>query len=326
MSEDKPIQPSVPLVPPEEKEEPAPRSAKRKFPLKKQKPGNNKPYTDKRKKPSFNEGKISKNPTCFKLSNYFELATMFTAVEAVTHVFYNMMIARDNKISNLICHDEFLYVTILSIYYRCAVVSNYAKATIIFGLSDLKTVMENILLPDVIATYVETFGVVKLSSGIEVVPYFRDIAEMSNLAGYLDIRSILRAINVTRREHNLPDYQARGEWSVSPELIVNYTSSMTRMLKNSMQLRKVNFSEMEGRPEFLTVFSVLPDGQLDCKSIDLIDLNQCQLGSAYRFRTVDLIEAHGTQFPLIYGAPAIEPKVMLANVFAEALRAKPPMN
>jgi len=281
--------------------------------------GNFSGLPDKRQKSEFIKQPETTLQTTYLLLSYFELATSFYGVRHVATSFYNVLRARDRKLTDLFSVDEFYYVILLSVYYRCATIANKAKGTLIFGMSDLKTATENLLLPDVIAKYIETYGMVKKSDGVTVYPYFRDIDNFDN-AGFVNPGFVLDRINEQREAMNLQPYNRRGEWSISSELIVKYMTAVSRALKNAIELRTVTYSETEGRMEFLAVYETSDNGYLRCKALDKIDLAACQLGSAYRFHHPDFIRDFGVPFVPVYGAPDIDPDIELSAHFNASLR------
>lgn len=276
----------------------------------------------KRQMATFSKKPETKISSTYLLQPYFEIATQFNGVQYIANTFYDILSCRDSKMTNLFTADEFYYIILMSVYYRCASVANAAKATIIFGFSDLKSMMEHVLLPDAIATYVETFGNVDLSNGITVLPYFRDIGEMTNLALFARPQVVLDRINLSREEaDNLP-YPIHGNWRLCPTIIVQYMKAVTRALKNAIELREVKYTELSGRPELLAIYSVEDNRQLQCKALDKLDQSQCQLGAAFRFRTSEMLAIVGEPLIPLYGAPNIDSDVVLTTHFSNSLRQK----
>lgn len=273
----------------------------------------------KRQTASFTKTPENKLSSVYPLQTQFELATSYTGVRHVTQCFYDILTSRDGKMTSFFTANEFYYIVLLSIYYRCATITNMAKTSIIFGLSDLKNVVENIMLPDAIATYVETFGSVKLSSDASIIPYFRGFEEMKILPGFVDPKTVIRDINEQRTACDETTFTVHGIWSLAPQIIVNYTMAVSRALKNAIDLRRVNFTEPEGRPEFLSCYEVDEHSKIRCYAIDKIDQLSCQLGATFRLRNTSE-QDFGVKMEPMFGAPTVEAAVFLAGHFLRSLR------
>lgn len=276
----------------------------------------------KRMLAQFNKVPEPKISSTYILRPYFELSTSFIGVQYIANSFYNILHARDFKMTRFFTQLEFYYILLLSVYYRCALVSNNAKTSLNFELSNMKTMIKDVLLPDALATYVESFGQVKTSSDAIFIPLFRNFEDMLQLAGFINPSSLLNRVNIAREEDGLPHYASHTVWSLAPQIVVNYTQATTRALKNAIELRRVNFEEMEGRPEFLSVYEVSDGSTLSCYALDKIDHNQCQLGAAFRYRTKEQISAGGFQISPMFGAEDIEPDVRLSSHFRDSIRSK----
>jgi hypothetical protein len=274
----------------------------------------------KRQMASFDRLPEPKLSSTYPLQMQFELATQFSGIRYVTNCFYDLLTVKDGKMTSFFTAYELYYVVLLSVYYRCATITNMAKTSIILGLSDLALVIEDLLLPDAIATYVETFGRVKMSSGATVIPYFRGIADMQLLPDFIDPVTVIRTINQNREVGHLSPYTISGDWSLSSQVIVNYTKSLARVSKNIIEFRKVNYQEKEGRVEFLSCYEVDGHTKLKCFAYDNIDHASCQLGAAMRFRHTSQPDVGVIMEPM-FGASDIEADVILTNHFLKSFRA-----
>jgi hypothetical protein len=272
----------------------------------------------KRAVATFSKTPENKLTSTYPLQQSYELATLFTGVRYVSLCFYDLLSARDGKMTQLYTCNEFYYIILLSVYYRCAVVANTAKTTVIFGLSDLKNMIENIELPDAIATYVETFGSVKLSSSAVITPYFRGINEMQNLPGFIDPVTVIRGINQLRADNEDQPYPIFGDWSLSPQIVVKYSKASSRALKGSIEFRRVNFNEVEGRPELLCCYEVEGEN-VKCAAYDKVEQSQCQLGAAFRLHGFTSLD-YGVPLVPMFGAPTVNADVILTNHFLRSLR------
>jgi hypothetical protein len=294
--------------------------------------GNRKKSFQLKRKANFNGesgknklAKFSKKPetsisSVRPLDTVFEIITSFLGIRHVAQSFYEILHARDSKMTNLFSELEFAYVIQLSVYYRCARIANECKTAFLPRLSDLKTLIDGLLLPDCIATFVETFGIVKLTNGASVCPYFRNHATMTQTVGFVDLADTLRSINRERQNYDLPPLDINPDnWNINEEIVLKYARASSRALKNAIELRPVDYNNTEGRPEFLTVYEV--DGRhIKCRSFDKIDSTQCQLGACYRLRTAEMMQEGGTQFPVLFGTDNVRPDVHLNYHFIRALR------
>lgn len=273
----------------------------------------------KRQMATFSKTPETKLSSTYPLQNQFELQTQFTGVRHVTNCFYDLLSVRDSKTTSYFSALEFHYIVLLSVYYRCATVSNAAKTTIILGLHDLSIALKGLLLPDAVATYVETFGRFKLSSGATVVPYFRGIHDMQQLPGFVDPVTGLRVINQIREDKELQPYASQGDWNISIQIITNYSKALARMSKGIVDFRSVNYDELEGRAEFVSCYEVDGNTRIRCYAYDNIDQVSCQLGAAYRFRQSGQPDV-GVLMEPMFGAPDVEYDVILTNHFLKSFR------
>lgn len=299
---------------------PRPRTGqKRKF-VSKNKPNSNYPpkhgkfnsTNGKRTEAKFEKKSDSPVLSVFTLLSVFELHTAFMGVIEIARAFYNILHSRDSKMTNLFSIDDLTYTLLLSTYYRCAYVTNHSATKIIFGLSQLKSVVEGILLPDVLATFVETFGQVKLSDGSTIAPFFDSYDRMKRQPGFVDPKTILDRMGLQPIE---------PEWSLNAEPVLRYMQASTRALKNAMELRPVKYTELEGRPELLGNYRISEDGTYKVTALDKIDQKQAQLGAVCRFRTEHFNQFRvGIALQPRFGAPDIMPNMFLTNYIVTALR------
>lgn len=247
----------------------------------------------------------------------FELATNFFGILDVTKIFYNLLQSRDSKLTNSFTLLEFTYITLMAVYNRCTMLTNTYKTSVLFDQSHLKTLMEDVLLPDSIAQFVETFGKVSLSNSIAVIPYFRGIG-MPEHPGYLNPILLLNRINREREHQELEPYRTHNNW-LCPEIITKYMSAVSRALKNAIQLRAVDNKNHDGRNEFLAGYSHTELG-IQCHAYDKISISECQLGAAFKLRQNGLTQEIGIPLPELFCAPEIMPESLLIAHFMHGLR------
>lgn len=266
----------------------------------------------KRGHTSFEKKSDSIILSVFTLLPVFELYTSFYGVLDVSRAFYAILQSRDRKMTALLTEDDLTYTLLMCVYYRCALVANSSKTKIIFGLSCLKTLTEHVLLPDVLAQFVEAFGTQKLSNSATIVPYFSNYREMRRQPGFVDPEVILRRLGLEPSE---------GDWSIHTLPVLTWEQASSRALKNAMELRPVRYSELEGRPELLGCYEVDDTGTYRVSALDKIDVHQAQLGAACRFRPKDYSGLNiGLALPPLFGAPDINQDLTLTGHVLKALR------
>lgn len=182
----------------------------------------------------------------------------------------------------------------------------------------MKIAVDELLLPDSIAQYVETFGEVKLSNGTTVIPLFKGILDQPDY-GFLNPTIILERINRRREEDGIPPYPIVYGW-FCPRIITQYSIAVARALKNAIALRSVDNKILDGRNELLAGFIHGDHMQLECIAYDKISVTECQLGAAMRIRFPELVQEMGVPFVPVYGAPSINPESVLIAHFMRNLR------
>lgn len=266
----------------------------------------------KRTEATFEKKSDSPVLSVYNLLPVFELQTAFLGILEISRAFYDILLAKDAKMTNLFSCDELTYTLSLCVYYRCATVANRSNTKIIFGLSYLKSMVEGLLLPDVLAQFVETFGQVKLSNGCIIAPLFDGYHHMRRQNGFVDPLTILRRMELE------PTHE---EWALHSRPVLRYAQACSRALKNAMELRNVNYAMLEGRPELLACYSFSDDGTYNVSAIDKIDQKQAQLGAAYRIRISNYLELDvGLAIQPSLGAPNINPAMFLTQHILNALR------
>ncbi|KAF6207346.1 hypothetical protein GE061_018587 [Apolygus lucorum] len=112
------------------------------------------------------------------------------------------------------------YVTTLCFIYRLyAVTSASGTCTDIPDFDRLRTAVSSILLPGILADYVESLGVIRFSSGANVVPWCDSIDRLFGAPGF---RSTFATLNDAGRPtvHNL--------WGIDPLYQMEWTTLAVR--------------------------------------------------------------------------------------------------
>lgn len=253
----------------------------------------------KRSKASFDKSEVAKH-VAFTTAIYsaFEIESSFRGLLDLCQIYYAFLINLDPKIANLLSAEHFQYVVLLSSIYRCLLTAMNSTTTIIRNLEYLRETVEKILLPDILCQYVETFGYIKLSTDITVIPYIRSYETMKDDILFLNPLSILRRMG---KENPHTD------WAIDDDVILEYKQAISRADKKVNQLRLVNFTELEAKPEFLGCYEDEPDGRTKPLAFEQMNATQCDYGAAMKFRDVSRMDMwHGIKPPIIHESRSIK--------------------
>lgn len=268
----------------------------------------------KRSKAKFNEPTTAKQiATTSPIYTAYEIETSFRGLILICDVLYAILTNRDQKISSLMSAEHFQYVTLLSIIYRAQLVASHSTTTIVRNLSYLKETVADLLLPDVLCQYVESIGYARTDFGITVIPYIRDYATMRNSSlDFIDPASILSKLGIVADD---------TQWAINDSVVLHYKQAISRALKNAVQLRKVNNTELEAKPEFLASYVTLADGKLQPLAFSVMNVNQCQLGAVYMFRNQESIDDwNGLKLPILHETASISPRHYLTDYILHLLK------
>lgn len=268
----------------------------------------------KRAKASFSQQNTARQiATTTPILTAYELETSYRGIFLLCNTLYSILTKRDQKISTLITAHHLQYVTLLSIIYRALLIASNSTTTMVRNLSYLKDTVQNLLLPDVLCQYIESIGYIKLSSGITVIPYIRNYTTMRNTAiDFIDPAGILTQLGI-----EVPD----TDWAVEDRVILDYKQAISRVLKNALQLRKVNNTELEAKPEFLASYKSLDDGKLCPMAFESMNQAQAQLGAVYMFRSSESYhEWDGLRPPLVHEAVSISPDHFMTDYILHLLK------
>lgn len=267
----------------------------------------------KRAKASFDKSEVAKHVAFTTvIFTAYDLETSFRGLLDLCSIFFSILTNRDQKIATLITAQHFQYVTLLSIIYRCLLTASHSTTTIIRGLSYLKETVENLLLPDLLCQYVETVGFYKLSTGITVIPFIRPYRVMKHVLDFIDPAAILTQMG-------LPEIDT--DWSINDDVVLEYKRAMSRVLKNAIQLRKVNNSELEAKPEFLGCYEILPDQRVLPLAFEQMNASQCTYGAVMKFRDVSTQrEWSGITPPVVQETSAVDSNIYITDLILHHLQ------
>lgn len=246
------------------------------------------------------------------LLTFFPLHTELTGAPLVAGILYDILNARDYDLNSFFSRLELQYVTLLATYYRAALVVNKSKTAVIHGLGILKESIANVLLPDVLWSYIETLGIVNLTSTIQVVPFFRDYSDMRTKSYFVDCYDYL-----TREQQQ----DALPRWSINDDVITKVVSGMSRALKGILELRSMK-TELDGHLRFVCAYREAEFLRIIPLCVEQIDINDCKLGACYRFRSSDKStwEDSTLRLPLVHEAQPVEEERHLTQVMLSQLR------
>jgi len=260
--------------------------------------------------------KLQSNVTIFTsaLFTFFPLHTEFTGAPLVAGVLYDILSARDYKMTSKFTKREFQYVTLLATYYRTALIVNKSKTAVIHGLGVLKESIADLLLPDVLWSYIETLGIVQLTSSIQIVPHFLNYENMQTKSYFVDCYHYL-----TRDQQR----DVLPHWSINDEVIIKVEQGMSRALKGILDLRRIK-AELDGHPRFACAYDETEFSRITPFCVEQIDVNECKLGACYRFRSVDsrTWEDSTLSLPLVHEAQPVQPENYLTQSILAQLRFK----
>lgn len=270
-------------------------SRKRPFPNKRTP---TKPTQAKRAKASFDKSEVAKHVSfTTPIFTAYEIDTSHRGLFRLCEIFYQILINRDQRIANMITANHFVYVTLLSAIYRSLLVCSKSTTYMVRNISYLKESVQDLLLPDVLCQYVETLGYYKLASEVTVIPFIRSYAYMrGDVVTFTDPAAVLLAMG-----EPVPDI----DWAIDDRIILQYKQAISRVLKNAVQLRCVNNSELEAKPEFISVYR-MDNGRVIPQAFERMCRAQATLGAVYQFRNSDRIaDWHGLIPAVVHEATAV---------------------
>lgn len=203
---------------------------------------------------------------------------------------------RDYRIATAIPLLQLVYVTIIAYCNRVVQVSTesgYAKPSF---ASRLKSVAKGIMLPDVLAKYIETIGLVTCANGIVIAPWAANYEEMfpDGTDMMIDPATILQ-----EADRPIPP----GDWCIDVAWILAYNASTSRGARTGMKFRVVEDNSFVGDVKMLVSWTNEAPfiGEVTPYCPERISRAEMALGAAYQFRCYTDIRAwFGTHKQLLY--------------------------
>lgn len=239
------------------------------------------------------------------------MQTEFLGAVSLSSILYDILSVRDPKITSCFSKLELQYVTLLSSYYRAALVVNQSKSYVIHGMGFLKESIADILLPDVLCQYIECIGYVSVSSGITVVPWFRPYGIMQRDEHFIDCYYYLTP---EQRQH------ISDSWSINDEVISKVSRGMSRALKSSLELRAVK-AELNGDVKMLTAWRASSFGRITPLAPEKLDIAEANLGACFMWREdAPVVPVHGFVLPMVHEGSSIVAESYLTRWIHSAMR------
>lgn len=247
--------------------------------------------------------------------HYFPIFTSNQGCVDLVRECYDTMIAKDHRLGQHMALHHMQYATCIALFNRmvqCGITYGYSFPR---ESSRLKQLAHGIQLPSVLATYVESVGLVKMHSGLAVVPYITDYA-----AWIRQSNGLLVDANDLLGEEDRP---AEEHWALSADRIVQYNGATTRASRTGMRFRSVDNTEYIGRVEMLVSYTRIATMLLP-KAPQSMSAAEAQLGACYRFRDYSTIEEWpGENKQLLFDGFTtipIEPRVVFSDLCVAAFK------
>jgi len=232
------------------------------------------------------------------IHSYFKVFTSNIGLNRLCEVFHERVVAVDNRVAEALPLWQLQYAAQLSFIYRVLHVNYVSGVYVNPNISVLKAAVSELELPGVIVDYVETLGVVKLSTGARIIPYFENAETMFRIKGavtqarilageihwpgdYIDPRSILIAQN--RIVGNQP-------WSIDTDALRLFANGYGRVeFKKQTSSRRVDNTNIEGKPAMMVTASAEGEELASGWSPQNMLESEFQIGAMYRFRIRNVI-------------------------------------
>lgn len=245
---------------------------------------------------------------------YFPVHVSNRGCESLCRDVYRVIQGKDFRLAQNITQHQLAYVTCIAFCNRLvqtAVTHGYA---IPLDASRLKQVATGIQLPTVLAKYIESVGIMELSSGASVAPFAAHYEQLVQLPTMLDPADILRFAG-----RQVPP----GAWALDIDWIVDYNDATTRASRSGMNFRTVNNSTYVGTSEMLVSYLQLPDEMLLPKAPQQMTEAEAQLGAAYRYRDWNLRNQWGENVELLHDtftAIPFDSRILVSDLCVAAFR------
>lgn len=258
---------------------------------------NNKPFS---KRPRFNQkpgqnrrggaayNKTAINPTTLirPRRSVFPVFVSDEGCTEITRVIYSIVTCKDRHMGAQVPLILMQYVAHMVFYARLLYVGSTLGYYIDREANWLKNNCKSILLPEILAKYIETLGYVDTPNGHRIVPF---IPDWERYKESIHSERILQLYTELQRpfigdEH--PDELNIPAWALDTIAIMRYNTNSSRALRLGPGFRTVNFENPEGRKELLVSTKAHPDGLIPCASF-AITQPEAITGATHRWRRLE---------------------------------------
>lgn len=234
----------------------------------------------------------------FQVPSWFPIFTSNMGIRLLCETFFASIEGRDQRMTTMVTLLQFEYVTTLAFIYKVICVNRDNGNPGPFAeVSDLRNAVTGLNLPAPILKYLEAIGIVEMSNGVKIGPYFRN--DMMDSPLYLSPLSILQ-----EADRAIPP----GHWSIDHDWIRGWNQHTTRLSRRSLGFGVLDYKVHEGSPLLCVLKRQLHDpvaefGLIQALSpIQMAD-DEAKLGACYSWRDYDqLADWPGSYHHCLYPA------------------------
>lgn len=243
--------------------------------------GKSKPFKRSRPNPSGSRhggaAHLKLQPTstlvAHPIHNIFPVFAGLGGLERICELTYNVIQSKDSKLG--LSLDTFKYVTTLCVYAKIAIGAENQGKAFPADLSALTRATKGVYLPDFVARYVESFGVVEVRSGLSVTPLFDEPSVMFSWPGNIDPKSFL-----------VEGANVKTGWCINHDALLVYSDAVGRAQKSGLNFRKVDFN-CAGSAELLVSYQDVSgeqDSLVTPYASEAFSVDIMHLGASFKYR------------------------------------------
>lgn len=231
--------------------------------------------------PGYDKQSIPGARMMYQRRRIYQILCANTGVNELCDVLFHSIQFRDFRMAANVSVEQLKYCVVIASWARSASVAvdaGYISADVP-DISRLLKAVVGLQLPSVLAKYIETMGLIRLASGVEIGPWFALRATMAN-----------RHFNQVNPDTLL---LAAGRlvpanyWSIDREWIADWNQATTRPARLGMRFRPIAWSITSGMPEMVITPLVSADEEeyLRPSAPQQFSDVEGQLGAVYRWRS-----------------------------------------
>lgn len=237
-------------------------------------------------------------------------------LDSVVESVYNSMTARDHRLAHRISLNMMKYITScawLNRVTQCAIHYGYAYP---IGVSDLKKATAGIILPEMLAKYIESFGLYQGLNGLKIVPHCWN--DFAGFFGYGPNIMVNPDVYLELDHRPIPP----NLWHLDNEWIVAYNEAISRAAQRGFSFRRVTQDVYQGSSAMVSSFSIENDYIVAWSTETTIDA-ELRLSGCFKYRRSDLQDAWpGENSHLIYAefrTMAYDPRIELSDLILDQI-------